>query len=400
MTKVKSGKINRQPNIIEALNFKYVGPVDGHDLPGLIKELTVLKKIKGPKLLHVITTKGKGLRQAEEHQVKYHAPGKFDAVTGDLLPRKGVQQPPKYSEVLGQTLNELYAKNEKLVTITPAMPTGSGLNELMQKYPKRTFDVGIAEQHAVTLAAGMATEGLVPFCVVYSTFLQRAYDQIIHDVALQNLPVVFCVDRAGLVGQDGATHHGVFDIAYLRCIPNLMIAAPENELEFRNLIYTASLGLEKPLAIRYPRGRGELLDWQKEFTFVEMKQGKAKNISSGSIALLTTGKMTAVTNKVIVNNSLEAKLSHYHFPFVKPLDENLLHIIFSKYEHLITIEDGVVSGGFGSAVLEKAKDENFKGNIQNIGVPDRFIDHGTTEELYELCGMDEKGILEVIGSLI
>ncbi len=396
LTKAKKGIFNRQPNIIEALNFNYFGPIDGHNIEALIQNLEALKKVKGPKLLHIITTKGKGLKQAEANQIKYHAPGKFDALTGELLPKTNIKQPPKYQEVLGETLVELASENEKIVTLTPAMPTGSGLNELMQKFPKRTFDVGIAEQHAVTLAAGMATQGLVPFCVIYSTFLQRAYDQIIHDVALQKLPVIFCIDRAGLVGQDGATHHGVFDLAYLRCIPNLIIAAPADEIEFRNLLYSTSLGLKQPIAIRYPRGRGRHLNWKKPLEKIDI--GTARQLAKGEqLAVLSVGKMTEQVRLTLAELNTD-DVAHYDMRFVKPLDLKMLTSVFENYTQIITIEDGVVQGGFGSAILEKAQKQQYKGTIDMLGVPDQFIDHGTTEELYELCGLSVDGITKSIQS--
>lgn len=394
LTKAKKGVFNRQPNIIEALNFNYFGPIDGHNIEELITHIEAIKKVKGPKLLHIVTTKGKGLKQAEADQIKYHAPGKFNALTGELIPTPKIQQPPKYQEVLGATLLDLAAKNERIVTLTPAMPTGSGLNELMQQFPKRTFDVGIAEQHAVTLAAGMATQGLVPFCVIYSTFLQRAYDQIIHDVALQKLPVIFCVDRAGIVGQDGATHHGVFDLAYLRCIPNLIIAAPANEIEFRNIVYTASLGLQQPIAIRYPRGRGAYLDWKQPFETIAM--GRAKQLTKGNkVAVLSVGKMTLQVQKAVAKLNTNA-VTHYDMRFVKPLDLKVLKAVFKDYTEVITIEDGTIKGGFGSAVLEAAQIQKYKGNIEVLGIPDQFIDHGKTEELYELCGLSVDHIIQTI----
>lgn len=399
LTKAKKGIFNRQPNIIEALNFKYIGPIDGHNLEEVIIHIEKLKKIKGPKLLHVVTTKGKGLAQAEENQVKYHAPGKFNAETGELFPKSTKKQPPKFAEVLGETLLELASENTKIVTLTPAMPTGSGLNGLMQKFPERTFDVGIAEQHAVTLAAGMATEKLVPFCVIYSTFLQRAYDQIIHDVALQKLPVIFCVDRAGLVGHDGATHHGVFDIAYLNCIPNLIISAPANEIEFRNILYTASLGLETPIAIRYPRGRGFTLNWKQPFEKVII--GKGKKLTSGNqIAILSIGHMTPRIIEVLLNPEFKNKIAHFDMAFVKPLDIELLTTIFSIFNHIMTIEDGVIKGGFGSSVLQEAQLQNYKGKIEILGVADKFIDHGTVEELQDICSLSIEKISKKITSVL
>ena len=344
LTNVKKGT-QKQDNIFEALNFEYSGPIDGHDMEALIRELERLKSVQGPKFLHVITTKGKGLKQAETDQVKYHAPGKFDATTGDLISKNSEHLPPKYQDVFGLTLVELARKNKAIVGITPAMPTGSSLKYMMDTLPERAFDVGIAEQHAVTMAAGMATQGLIPFCNIYSTFLQRAYDQIIHDVALQNLPVIFCIDRAGLVGEDGATHHGVFDLAYLRCIPNLIIFAPRNEMELRNIMYTAQKGLKHPIAIRYPRGRGKTLDWKSEFepidigTGVQLKQGD-------DLAVLSLGSISHTVSKAIVG----LNCAHYDMRFVKPLDEPLLHTIFKTYSTLITLEDGVINGGFGNSM--------------------------------------------------
>jgi len=393
LTKAKKGVFTRQPNIIEALNFNYIGPIDGHNIEELIDNLEQLKKIKGPKLLHIITTKGKGLQQAEENQVRYHAPGKFNAKTGELILTEKKEQPPKFSDVLGKTLLELAKINQNIVTLTPAMPTGSGLNELMTNYPNRTFDVGIAEQHAVTLAAGMATENLIPFCVIYSTFLQRAYDQIIHDVALQKLPVIFCIDRAGLVGQDGATHHGVFDIAFLNCIPNLIISAPANEIEFRNILYTASLGLDLPIAIRYPRGRGFLMNTKTPFEKVII--GKGKKISNGTdIAVLSIGNMTPRIIDIIESNDLSTQIGHFDMGFIKPLDIVLLKKIFSNFKKIITIEDGAITGGFGSSVLHEAQLQNFKGDIDLLGVPDYFIDHGTVDELHDICGLSSNKILK------
>lgn len=393
LTKAKVGVKPRTNNIIEALNFNYFGPIDGHDLSSLLNTLERLKTIEGPKLLHIITTKGKGLKQAEENQVKYHAPGKFNASTGDLIPKDSTDLPPKFQDVFGHTLVELAQKNDKIVGITPAMPTGSSLKYMMQEMPDRAFDVGIAEQHAVTLAAGMATQGLVPFCTIYSTFLQRAYDQVIHDVALQNLPVIFCVDRAGLVGADGATHHGVFDIAYLSCIPNMIVAAPANEIELRHMLYTASLGLEHPIAIRYPRGRGHIIDWKVSPQKLEI--GKANCLNKGTkIAIISTGTIAHNVTQAI--ETIEENIAHYHFGFIKPLDTTLLQKILQQYQTIITVEDGVIKGGFGSSIIEFANQYKFKNNITSLGVPDQFIHHGTTDELYEICGISIKGIQKVV----
>ncbi len=389
LTKVKQEKRSNQPNIIEALNFEYSGPIDGHNIDELVLELTRLKAIKGPKFLHIITTKGKGLQQAEKDQVTYHAPGKFDKISGDVLPKEKSKF-SKYQDVFGKTIVELAKQNNKIVGITPAMLTGSSLKLMLDTFPKRTFDVGIAEQHAVTLAAGMATQGLIPFCNVYSTFLQRAYDQIIHDVALQNLPVIFCLDRAGLVGEDGATHHGVFDISYMRCIPNLIIFAPRNEIELRNILYTAQLGLKHPIAIRYPRGYGAIENWQQPFQQIEI--GKGTCLQEGkSIAVLSIGTIAKnVTDAISVINSEE--IGHYDMRFVKPLDENLLHLVFKKCKTIITIEDGTIKGGFGSAILEFASENSYKNNIKLLGVPDEFIYHGTVDELQEICRLDANSI--------
>lgn len=391
LTKVKADKIlAAQNNIIKALNFDYSGPIDGHDLPKLLSELNRLKAVEGPKFLHVITTKGKGLQKAEEDQVTYHAPGKFDKLSGERE-IKAINLYTKYQDVFGKTLVELASKNENIVAITPAMISGSSLKFMLATFPERTFDVGIAEQHAVTLAAGMATQGLIPFCAIYSTFLQRAYDQVIHDVALQNLPVIFCLDRAGLVGEDGATHHGVFDIAYLRCIPNLIIFAPRNEIELRNILFTAQKGLKNPIAIRYPRGFGNTIDWQKPFEEIEI--GKAVCLKKGSkIAVLSIGTMSSNVGKAIEISDKKDEISHYDMRFVKPLDENLLHDIFANHEKIITIEDGVIAGGFGCAVLEFAAKYHYKNEVKILGIPDKFIPHGSVYELQNALGLDPKSI--------
>lgn len=398
LTNVKNGN-EQQDNIFEALNFDYSGPIDGHDLSALVSELERLKTVNGPKFLHVITTKGKGLRQAEVDQVKYHAPGKFDAQTGEVHPKPTSKQPPKFQDVFGHTIVELANKNKNIVGITPAMPTGSSLKFMMEQIPDRAFDVGIAEQHAVTLAAGMATQGLIPFCNIYSTFLQRAYDQIIHDVALQKLPVIFCLDRAGLVGEDGATHHGVFDLAYLRCIPNLILFAPRNELELRNIMYTAQLGLENPIAIRYPRGRGQILDWKQPFLEIEI--GKGELLKEGSkIAVLSVGTVSNIIIEALKNVSNSDVVAHYDMRFVKPLDEHLLHQIFKKFTTLVTIEDGTISGGFGSAILEFSASYNYKNSIQVIGIPDEFVEHGNKEQLQTHLKIDESSICNMLNSTL
>ncbi len=387
LTAVKEGKNPRQNNMIKSLNFDYSGPIDGHDIQAVIEELERLKKVKGPKFLHVITTKGKGLQQAEENQVQYHAPGKFDANTGEIIPKSEANLPPKYQDVFGETILDLAQKNEKIIGITPAMPTGSSLKLMMDAFPKRAFDVGIAEQHAVTLAAGMATQGMVVFCNIYSTFLQRAYDQVIHDVALQNLPVIFCLDRAGLVGEDGATHHGVFDLAYLRCISNLIVYSPLNEMALQNILYTAQLGLEHPIAIRYPRGRGQNTHWQTPYQTILI--GKAHCIKEGTrIAVLSNGTIGNNVMQALGNLDHPSEIAHFDFPFVKPLDEDLLHTIFSKFKTIITVEDGVITGGFGSAILEFAAANEYHSNVRLLGIPDEFIEQGTVLELQQYCKID------------
>ncbi|MGL2992447.1 1-deoxy-D-xylulose-5-phosphate synthase [Flavobacterium sp. TSSA_36] len=397
LTSVKEGKNPRQNNMIRSLNFDYSGPIDGNDIFAVIKELKRLQKIKGPKFLHVITTKGKGLQQAEENQVIYHAPGKFDASTGEIHVKSNENLPPKYQDVFGLTLLDLARKNEKIIGITPAMPSGSSLKFMMDELPERAFDVGIAEQHAVTLAAGMATQGMIVYCNIYSTFLQRAYDQIIHDVALQNLPVIFCLDRAGLVGEDGATHHGVFDLAYLRCIPNLTIFAPLNEIELQNILYTVQLGIDQPIAIRYPRGRGEFIDWQTPYQKIPF--GKALCLKKGtSIAILSTGTIGNNAAKAIATLENKAAFAQYHFGFIKPLDENLLHAIFNQFETIITLEEGVLVGGFGSAILEFAAKNSYSKPIKTIGIPDFFIEHGSVNELQQECKIDVKSLKDFFSS--
>ena len=398
LTNVKKG-IAKDENIFECLNFDYSGPIDGHDLTALLSELERLKQVKGPKLLHIITTKGKGLKQAEENQVTYHAPGKFNKETGDLVPKSSSHQPPKYQDVFGHTLVELAKLNNNIVGITPAMPTGSSLKYMMEEIPDRAFDVGIAEQHAVTMSAGMAAEGLVPFCNIYSTFLQRAYDQIIHDVAIQNLPVIFCLDRAGLVGQDGGTHHGIYDIAYLRCIPNLIIFAPMNEIELRNIMYTSQLGLQHPIAIRYPRGRGVLLDWKKPFEKINI--GTSEELKKGTkIVVLSIGHIGNMISELIEKMSNPKEVGHINMRFIKPLDKKQLGTVFNTYEHIITIEDGCKKGGFGSSILEFANVHAYKNNIKIFGIEDVFIEHGTISELHEIAKIDQTNIQKYLSSLI
>lgn len=395
LTAVKEGKNPKQNNMIKSLNFNYSGPIDGHDMVAVIQELKRLQKIKGPKFLHIITTKGKGLQKAEENQVKYHAPGKFDANTGEIHKKSEDHLPPKFQDVFGLTLLDLAQKNEKIIGITPAMPSGSSLKFMMDAFPKRAFDVGIAEQHAVTLAAGMTIQGMVVYCNIYSTFLQRGYDQLIHDVAIQNLPVIFCLDRAGLVGEDGATHHGVFDLAYLRCIPNMIVYAPRNEIALQNILYTAQLGLEHPIAIRYPRGRGEIADWQSQNlgTYQKIEIGKAHCLKKGiQTAILSNGFIGRNVTLALAELQNPESIAHYDFAFVKPLDEKELHFIFNTFKTIITIENGTIIGGFGSAIIEFAAKHNYRNEIKILGIPDEFIEQGTTEELQQYCNIDVKSL--------
>lgn len=391
----------KQSNLFESLNLRYFGPVDGHDVNHLVSVLNDLKAINGPKLLHCVTLKGKGFPLAELNQTKWHAPGKFDKITGEI--RKKVfdsPQPPKYQEVFGKTLLELAKKNDKIMGITPAMPTGSSLNIMMEAMPDRAFDVGIAEQHAVTFSAGLATQGMIPFCNIYSTFMQRAYDQVIHDVCIQNLPVVFCLDRAGLVGADGPTHHGAYDLAYMRCIPNLTVSAPMDESELRNLMYTAQLSGKGPFSIRYPRGKGVRPDW--EASFEEIPVGQGRIIQEGEdVAILTIGQ--------VGNFAVEACQSladydivpaHYDMRFVKPLDEALLHQVFKKFKHVITVEDGCLMGGFGSAILEFMSENGYMAQVRRLGIPDQIIEHGEQAELYNECGYDGEGIKKTVLKLL
>ena len=380
-------------NLFESLNFRYFGPIDGHDVMHLVKVLEDLKRIPGPKLLHCMTTKGKGFKLAEEDQTAYHAPGKFDRETGVIISTPATDSVMTFQEVFGSSMVELAELNEKLVAITPAMPTGSSLTTLMNKMPDRVYDVGIAEQHAVTFSAGLAALDLIPYCHIYSSFLQRAYDQIIHDVALQNLHVVFCIDRGGLVGADGATHHGFFDIAFLRSIPNMVVSAPMDEKELRNLLFTAQLEKNRvPFSIRYPRGRGVYKDWNKPFKEIEI--GKSRMLKDGNdLAILTLGYPGNTASKVI--NKLEKdnySIAHYDMRFAAPLDVNVLHAVFRKFRHVITIEDGILRGGFGSAVIEFMNDNGYSAEVRRLGIPDYFVEHGTQDELYRECGYDAEGI--------
>ncbi|RTE55512.1 1-deoxy-D-xylulose-5-phosphate synthase [Arenibacter aquaticus] len=398
LTNVKKGTA-KDENIFECLNFSYSGPLNGHDIEALTKELNRLRRIEGPKLLHIITTKGKGLKKAEENQVVYHAPGKFNKITGDLLPKTALNQPPKYQDVFGHSLVELAKKNVNIVGITPAMPTGSSLKYMMQQIPDRAFDVGIAEQHAVTMAGAMAAEGLIPYCNIYSTFLQRAYDQIIHDVALQCLPVIFCLDRAGIVGQDGATHHGIYDMAYLRCIPNLIIFAPMNEVELRNIMYTAQLGLTQPIAIRYPRGRGVMVQWRQKFSKIPI--GISQELKKGTeIAVLSIGHIGNMVSHLLEELGDSHKIGHYNMRFVKPLDTVMLRKILSTYKQVITIEDGCKIGGFGSAILEYANEIHSFVPIKIFGIEDIFMEHGTVGELQKMAKIDQMTLKNYINNLL
>ncbi|PZD78521.1 1-deoxy-D-xylulose-5-phosphate synthase [Mesonia sp. K7] len=398
LLKSSVGKKLHQDNIFESLNFHYSGPIDGHDFEALFKAFANLEQVEGPKFLHVVTKKGKGLKQAEKDQVTYHAPGKFDKLTGELL-KKEKSVYTKFQDVFGLTLLELAQKNDKIIGITPAMPTGSSLKYMMQAIPERAFDVGIAEQHAVTFSAGMATQGFTVFCTIYSTFLQRAYDQLIHDVALQNLPVIFCVDRAGLVGEDGSTHHGTFDIAYLRCIPNMIIACPSNEVDLRNLLYTASLGIDKPIAIRYPRGYGRIKSWQIPFEKVEL--GKSKYIVRGStIAILAVGNCVEDAKNAILELEIKGKISIVDVGFVKPLDVVLMKEVIKEHTKIITLEDGCIKGGFADEFNTFALQHLYEGNIKNLGVPDEFVSHGSIEELKELVGISKEKIKIILKELL
>ena len=398
---VKSALL-KQSNLFESLNFRYFGPVDGHDVDHLVKVMRDLKDIPGPKILHAVTVKGKGYKPAEEGSpTVWHAPGLFNKETGEIIkvaPKS--PQPPKYQDVFGHTIVELAEKNPKVVGVTPAMPTGCSLNIMMKAMPERAFDVGIAEQHAVTFSAGMATQGLVPFCNIYSSFMQRAYDQVVHDVALQNLNVVFCLDRGGLAGADGPTHHGAFDLAYFRCIPNMVVSAPMNEEELRNLMYTAQLPDQGPFSIRYPRGQGVMTEWKTPLK--EIKVGTGRKLRNGTdVAVLSIGHIGNIAAEGI--DALEAEgysVAHYDMRFVKPLDELLLHEVFGKFDQVVTIEDGCVQGGMGSAVLEFMADHGYHAQVRRLGIPDRFIEHGTQPELYTECGFDDQAVIAAVKELV
>jgi 1-deoxy-D-xylulose-5-phosphate synthase len=399
-TAVKSVLL-KQSNLFESLNFRYFGPIDGHDVKHVAKVLKDLKEIPGPKILHCITKKGKGYKPAEEGSATvWHAPGYFNKTTGEILPSTNTKpQPPKFQDVFGHTIIELAEKNKKIMGITPAMPTGSSLKFMMDVMPDRALDVGIAEQHAVTFSAGLATQGMIPFCNIYSAFMQRAYDQVIHDVALQNLNVVFCLDRGGLAGADGPTHHGAFDLAYFRCIPNMIVAAPMDEIELRHMMFTAQQDNMGPFSIRYPRGEGSIVDWKQPMQALEI--GKARKIRSGTdVALLSIGAIgTKGIKAAALLDQEKISLAHYDLRFVKPLDEKLLHEVFSKFTNIITIEDGCLKGGMGSAVLEFMSDHGYSANVIRLGIEDRFIEHGTQEELYTECGINVDDIVKAARKL-
>lgn len=390
--------LTRQTNIFEGFNIRYFGPVDGHDVEHLAQVLRDLKEIQGPKVLHVITKKGKGFKAAEQEQTIWHAPGgKFDKKTGLFVETKSPQiSPPRFQDVFGHTLVELAQMNEKIVGITPAMPTGSSMNLMMTAMPERAFDVGIAEQHAVTFSAGLAISGMLPFCNIYSTFMQRAYDQVIHDVALQNLNVVFCLDRGGLVGADGATHHGVYDLSFFRSVPQLTIASPMDEVELRNLMYSAQLPDQGAYVIRYPRGAGSIVDWQQPFE--EIKKGTARKIRDGEdLAILSIGPLGVRVQRACEDLVAEdISVAHYDMRFLKPLDENVLHEVATKYKRIITVEEGTIIGGLGSAVLEFLADHGYSNSVKRLGIPDRFVDHGSPFELYQEVGLDRESLMDII----
>jgi 1-deoxy-D-xylulose-5-phosphate synthase len=391
----------KQSNLFESLNFRYFGPVDGHDVLHLSEVLKDMKDIPGPKLLHVITQKGKGFAKAEENQTAFHSPGKFNMHTGELFNKTADKpQPPLYQDVFGETILELAKINKKIIGITPAMPTGSSLKTMMDEMPERTYDVGIAEQHAVTFAAGLATSGMIPFCNIYSSFMQRAYDQVIHDVAIQNLPVVFFLDRAGLVGSDGATHHGAYDLAFFRCIPGMTIASPLNEIEMRDLMFTAQLRPAGPFVIRYPRGKGVTVDWKQPFSEIEI--GKGQQLKEGTdLAMLSIGPIGVEATKAIeILEREQISVAHYDMRFLKPIDNILLKNVFTKFNKVITLEDASIVGGLGSAVIEYMNDNSYKAKVIRLGIPDRFVDHGTQEELYKECGFDAQGIVAAARNLV
>jgi 1-deoxy-D-xylulose-5-phosphate synthase len=396
------GFINKRSNLFESMKLRYFGPIDGHNITKLVDTLKDLRDIPGPKLLHVITTKGKGYALAEKDQTKWHAPGLFDKVTGEIFKKTfDTPQPPKYQDVFGRTIIELAKENPKIFGITPAMPSGSSLKFMMEEMPDRAIDVGICEQHAVTLSAGMATQGLKVFCNIYSSFMQRAYDQVVHDVAIQKLPVVFCLDRGGLVGDDGPTHHGVYDIAYMRCIPNMIVSAPMNEAELRNLMYTSQLpGTDLPFVIRYPRGEGMMPEWKTEMK--EIRIGKGRKLKDGNgVAILSFGHPGNFATTAIRNLKSEGfDPAHFDLRFAKPLDEEMLHEVFQRFTKIITVEDGTVVGGVGSAVLEFMATHQYKADVRILGIPDRIVEHGSQKELHRECGYDAEAIAKAVRELV
>ncbi|HKR03353.1 MAG TPA: 1-deoxy-D-xylulose-5-phosphate synthase [Bacteroidia bacterium] len=391
----------KQSNLFESLRFRYFGPIDGHNVNHLVDVLNDLKNIPGPKILHCLTVKGKGFDKAEKDQTKWHAPGLFDKITGEIhKPKDNGPAPPKYQDVFGHTIVELAEKNPKIVGITPAMPSGCSLSIMMKAMPDRAFDVGIAEQHAVTFSAGLATQGMIPFCNIYSSFMQRGYDQVVHDVTLQNLHVIFCLDRGGLAGADGPTHHGAFDYAYLRCLPNMIVTAPMNEEELRNLMYTAQLRNTGPFSIRYPRGNGVMVDWRKPFREIPIGQGR-KIRDGEEVAILTIGHPGNFAVDACNQLSKEGFYpAHYDLRFVKPLDAELLHEVFTNYKKVITVEDAAILGGFGSAVAEFMVDNGYNSRIKRLGIPDRFIEHGEQKELYRECDFDATAIMNAVRQLV
>jgi 1-deoxy-D-xylulose-5-phosphate synthase len=408
LTEGVKGMVSSKANLFEALKLRYFGPIDGHNITKLVDTLQDLKNIPGPKILHIVTVKGKGYDLAEKDQTLWHAPGLFDKVTGQIQKKTfDLPQPMKYQDVFGHTIIELAEKNKKIFGITPAMPSGSSLKYMMAKMPDRAFDVGIAEQHAVTVSAGMATQGMKVFCNIYSSFMQRAYDMVVHDVAIQKLPVIFCLDRAGLVGEDGPTHHGCYDIAYMRCIPNMVVCAPMNEKELRNIMYTAQLdSMNLPIAIRYPRGEGVMPDLQKDtmaekYPFEEIQIGKGRKLKDGeNIALLSfghPGNFAAAAIRDVKADGINP--AHYDMRFAKPIDEAMLHEVFAKFDKIITVEDGAIQGGFGSAVLEFMNEHNYKATVKILGIPDRLVEHGTPKQLYDEIGIDANGIAEELRAM-
>ena len=389
--------LSKQQNIFEGLNIRYFGPADGHDVESLVRILNTIKEMKGPKILHICTKKGKGFTPAELSPTLWHAPGKFNKETGEIVKSTAPNQPCKFQDVFGHTLVELAEQNERIVSITPAMPSGSSMNFMMERFPKRSFDVGISEEHAVTFSAGLAKDGLLPFCCIYSSFLQRAYDEVIHDVAIQNLPVTFCIDRAGIVGEDGVTHHGCFDMSFLRSIPNMTVAAPMDEHTLRHLLYTAQAVEHGPLAIRYPRGGGEIIEWNCPMHLIDIGKGRKLTDGNSDIAVLSIGNIgTTVAHAVEQAQSQGIHVAHYDMIFLKPIDEDILREVASKYSRIVTVENGTIVGGLGSTVMEWMNDNGYSPRIKRVGIPDKFIAQGTVAELHKLCGMDIDSIVTLL----